>query len=189
MIRVPAGGFPPTWRKAPMLKRISQVPLAGLLSAGALFFVAAGFAEAASSVHGAWSVDCEGRAGKAQATCVASQKVATDPEGKKVVLGVIVETATGDKKPRIAFRMTSQAYKQAGIAIKIDDHSPARLKIEVCDEKVCEARGWLTDVLLQQMREGRLLRFAFYIDSKNQITYPVSLDGFGAAFDALRDNK
>lgn len=89
-----------------MLKRISQVPLAGLLSAGALFFVAAGFAEAASSVHGAWSVDCEGRAGKAQATCVASQKVATDPEGKKVVLGVIRNAMRGFLSPVAVSTMT-----------------------------------------------------------------------------------
>jgi invasion protein IalB len=165
-----------------MFKRISRLAFAAAISAGALFCLVAGFAHAQSVVHGAWSVDCKSPVEKGKARCVASQKVATDPAGRKVVLGVIVEPPNGETKARISFRMTNKAFMRAGVAIKIDDNSPARLSINGCDEKVCEARGWLTDAVLRQMRGGRLLRYAFYIDQKNQITYPVSLDGFDAAF-------
>ena len=168
-----------------MFKCISRAAFAVAIAAGALFCLVPGSIHAESLVHGAWSVDCKPHVKKGQARCVASQKVSTDPAGRKVVLGVIVEPDNVASKTRISFRMTNKAYMLAGVAIKIDDHAPARLTINGCDEKVCEARGWLTDAALRQMRGGRLLRFAFYIDPKNQVTYPVSLDGFDAAFQEI----
>ncbi len=157
-----------------------------MMSAGALLWLGADITLAASAVHGAWSVDCKYQSDTNKTSCVASQKVATDPLGKKVVLGVIVEPVKDDDRSRITFRMSNKAFKPAGIGIKIDDRPPSRLKINACDENICEARGWLTEDLLGQMRGGRLMRFAFFIDRKNQITYPVSLDGFDAAFKVLR---
>lgn len=157
-----------------------------LASAAGAIWAGADSALAASSVHGAWSVDCNKAAETQETVCVASQRVATDPAGRKVVLGVMVQPVKDDPRPRITFRMSNKALKRAGIGIKIDDQPPARLKINTCDESVCEARGWLDAPLLAQMREGRLLRFAFFIDQRNQITYPVSLEGFDEAFKALQ---
>ena len=84
--------------------------------------------------------------------------------------------------------MTSKAQVPAGVGMKMDEQPPVRLPLGSCDKAVCEARGWLTDDMTGQLRKGRLLRFAYYIDTRNQITYPVSLDGLDGALDYMVEN-
>jgi invasion protein IalB len=138
---------------------------------------------------GAWRVTCDGQTTDGMALCAASQTVATDPEGRKVVLGVIVERIVdGQIRPRITFRMSSKAFVAAGVGIKIDEDPPARLPIGACDNAICEARGWLNEAMTEQLPKGRLLRFAYFVDAKNQITFPVSLDGLAEALDYMAAN-
>lgn len=154
--------------------------IAGLVGSLALLPPAFGQV-ASSSIHGSWSVECSGDGGK----CAATQKVTTDPEGVKVVLGVMVEPAKGKGAPQLTFRMSNRAYVPAGAGLKIDDHEPLRAPISGCDAEVCEVRAWLTPELSRQMRGGKLLIFAYFLDSQRQMSLPVSLDGFGGALDRL----
>jgi len=135
--------------------------------------------------HGAWSVECKPRAGSPENVCVASQLVAADNEAKQVVLGVIVAPTPGQDLPHIIFRISPGANREAGAAVKIDEQEAFRVPISQCDTLVCEVRSLMPETLLAQMRTGKLLQFAFFIE-KQQLTYPVSLNGFDAAYMALR---
>ncbi|MCB1888575.1 MAG: invasion associated locus B family protein [Rhodocyclaceae bacterium] len=130
-----------------------------------------------SAVYGSWSVECPAKSGQ----CAALQKVATDPEGKQVVLGVIIETVAGKAIPQLTFRLPTTAYRQAGAGMKVDDHEPLRAPISACDDKVCEVRAWLSDSLRETLTTGKLLRFAYFVDPERQITLPVSLAGLDQA--------
>lgn len=134
--------------------------------------------------HGAWSVECKPRAGSPENVCVASQLVTTDKEAKQVVLGVIVAPTPGQASPHIIFRISPGANREAGAAVKIDEQEAFRVSISQCDTHVCEVRSLIPEALLAQMRTGKLLQFAFFIE-KQQLTYPVSLNGFDAAYKAL----
>lgn len=83
--------------------------------------------------------------------------------------------------PHIVFRLSPKADIAAGAAVKVDEQQPFRVPISQCDSAICEVRAPLPEVFLGQMRTGKLLRFAFFIDNK-QLTYPVSLDGFDGAY-------
>lgn len=135
--------------------------------------------------HGAWSVECKPRAGSPENVCVASQLVTTGKAGKQVVLGVIVAPAKGSDQPHIVFRISPDANRDAGAAVKIDEQEAFRVPISQCDTLVCEVRSLMPVALLAQMRTGKLLKFAFFI-GKQQVTYPVSLEGFNAAFADLQ---
>lgn len=135
--------------------------------------------------HGAWSVECKPRAGSPENVCVASQLVTTDKEAKQVVLGVIVAPTPGQALPHIIFRISPDANREAGAAVKIDAQEAFRIAISQCDTLVCEVRSLMPETLLAQMRTGKLLQFAFFIE-KQQLTYPVSLNGFDAAYMALQ---
>jgi invasion protein IalB len=139
-------------------------------------------------VYGAWSIECQMRAPPTGRTCVATQVVATDPEGKKAVLGVTVNLGEGGSQGIIAIRMSAAAHRPAGAGIKIDDNAPFRSPIGQCDQKLCEVRAWLNEDVLSQMRAGKLLLFAFFVDEKSQVTFPVSLEGFDEAFQALQSS-
>jgi invasion protein IalB len=136
------------------------------------------------ATYGSWSVECERDAKPAR--CAATQKVATDPAGEKVVLGVIAETARGrDARPQLTFRFTNRAFVPAGAGLKIDEHEPMRAPISACDDQVCEVRAWLTPELARRMRNGRLLVFAYFLEPGRQLSMPVSLAGFGKALDRM----
>jgi len=157
-----------------------------LILGGLLLASAAGHAGeqvAGERVFGSWTVECSAPAvgGK----CAMTQRVATDPEGKKVILGVIVEGSEGDARYQVIFRLSPNIYVAAGAGMKIDDHDAKRAPISACDKKVCEVRAWLTPELLGEMRDGKLLVFAFFTPEKKQVSVPVSLAGFGAAYDEL----
>ncbi len=157
-----------------------------------LFAATVSPASAASDARtfGAWSVNCTGHTEDSKKLCAASQSIATDPEGRKVVLGVIVERIVdGQIRPRITFRMSSKAFVAAGVGIKVDGEPPARLPISSCDNAVCEARGWLNEAMTRQLHNGRLLRFAYFVDAEKQITFPVSLNGLGDAMDYMAGNS
>jgi invasion protein IalB len=152
-------------------------------------FFLSGLVLASAGLHaedrafGSWTVECS--APDAGGKCAMTQRVATDPEGKKVVLGAIVERAPQEGRYQVIFRLSRNAYVPAGAGLKIDDHEPKRAPISACDDKVCEVRAWLTPELLTEMRDGKLLVFAFFTPEKKQVSVPVSLSGFGAAYEDL----
>lgn len=179
-----------TCRVSGVRQRLAGLWIATGLAAGALG-IAGSLDEAraaepeAVGVFGAWSVQCATAAGWERPHCTATQLVATDPAGKKAVLGVTLDRVDTQPKPRIAFRLTAAAYRPAGVAIKIDDFKPMRLPLTNCDDRLCETQAWLDDDVVARMRKGKVLQFAYFLDPKNQATYPVSLMGFTEALAAL----
>lgn len=133
--------------------------------------------------YGSWSVECHGKDGAAP--CVATQVVAQDPEAKNVVLGVIVETREAGQLPLLTFRFTNQAFRPAGAGIKIDEYEPYRAPISACDDAVCEVRAELAQEMMDKMRSGNILVFAFFLSKDEQASFPVSLNGFSQAIAAL----
>jgi len=134
---------------------------------------------------GAWSVECKPRVTNGENPCVASQIVAADAAAKQVVLGVMVAPTPGETLPHIIFRFSPGANIKAGAGVKIDQQEAFRIPITQCDTHICEVRSLMPEALLSQMRSGKLLLFAYFLE-KQQMTTPVPLDGFDAAFAALQ---
>lgn len=118
-----------------------------------------------------------------------TQVVATDPEAKKVVLGVTVDLRDASNKPRIGFRMSAAAYRQAGVAIKIDDHKPIRAPFGQCDANLCEVQALVENDVLSWLKAGKLMQLAYFLDKERQATFPVSLNGFDQALTTLRQTR
>jgi invasion protein IalB len=169
----------------PLSCRTLRVAARAALFASVMLTAATGAEAQTGSVHGAWRVECPA-ADAATRSCFATQSVSTDPEGRKVVLGIVVEANAAVPNARITFRMPPVANPDAGIGVKIDDNPPARLAITGCNAKTCEAQGWLAGDMLRQFRTGRLLRFAYFLDKRNQMTVPVTLDGIDAALNEMQ---
>ena len=131
--------------------------------------------------YGPWRIECTSQLGKAEKYCNANQLVTDGKDASRVVLGVMVGYMPEHPSPHIIFRLTPDANRDKGAAVKIDDEQFFNVPINECDERVCEVRSFIPEVLLSQMREGEVLKFRFFVDDKQNI-FPVSLQGFNKAY-------
>lgn len=136
----------------------------------------------------AWGLSCavaQNDRGSAEERCMISQVIATDPQRKKVVLGITVDYLDSPKTPTVHFRFAAGANTKAGIGLKIDDRPEMRLVINNCNEQRCESVGRLSPDVLKVWRKGKNAQFAFLAKNGEQVILPVSLAGFDAALAAL----
>ncbi|MDG1122579.1 MAG: invasion associated locus B family protein [Glaciecola sp.] len=140
-----------------------------------------------TSVYGAWTVQCQPENGNPTPACVATQLVSKGNDARQVVIGVTVGYEAQHSMPHIIFRVSPGANTHKGAAVKIDQQAHVSIPITNCDKQICEVRSFIPNVLLEQMQQGKMLQFAFFIKNQ-QITYPVSLEGFSQTYQLLVSN-
>jgi invasion protein IalB len=157
-------------------------------SVALVFFMPQAFGfEIGSSTIGAWNLKCEAKADTLSEICIANQLITTGKSDKQVILGVMVGYLSEHELPHIIFRISAKANIDRGAAVKIDKFDSFSVPISNCDKQVCEVRSFIPEALLSQMRNGKLLRFAFLLDNK-PVTYPVSLEGFNKTYSILQNS-
>lgn len=144
------------------------------------------FANTEASI-GAWNVECIDTSNKKK-QCVANQIVTSGGTKSQTILGLMVGYNVEHSLAHVIIRFSSQANKDKGAAVKVDQYQPLRVPIERCDNKICQVRSLIPKGLLEQMKSGKFLRFAFYHNDK-QVVYPVVLEGFDKAFNLVIGNK
>lgn len=140
-----------------------------------------------TSTYGAWTVNCQSENSNTTPVCVASQLVTKGNDARQVVIGVTVGFEAQHSMPHIIFRVSPGANTNKGAAVKIDQQAHVSIPITNCDKQICEVRSFIPNVLLEQMQQGKMLQFAFFIKNQ-QITYPVSLEGFSQTYQLLASN-
>ena len=143
-------------------------------------------AQQSKLIYGAWSYECKSQDASNNELCVANQLV-LHKKTNNAVLGVIIGFLPNHPMPHIIFRLSPSANINKGAAVKVDELRSFKIPISNCDEKICEVRSFIPEKLLKQMRMGKQLLIAFFLDQK-QVTYPVSLDGFDKTYTALQAN-
>lgn len=142
-------------------------------------------------VYGLWGMTCApalpGSEGVSeQQRCAATQVVAADPSGTRVVMGTTIDYFDSASVPTIRFRFSPDAVPSHGVGVKIDNATELHLPISSCDARACEAFGRLTAEPLAAFRNGRVAQIAFISASAGQqITAPLSLAGLAEALDTL----
>ena len=166
---------------------ISSACISRLMSISLALLLTSSFAYAAQAknfLYGTWSYECSEKRGKEKESCMAKHLVA-DKNAKQAVLGVMVGLSSEQSLPHMTFRFSAKANVDKGAAVKVDEFQSFNVKINRCDEKICEIRSYIPADLLSQMKNGKHMLFAFYLEEQ-QVTFPVSLDGFSEAFKALQ---
>ena len=136
-----------------------------------------------------WMVKCEGGAGQGgdgtAERCFAFQNIVYTQSGERLV--TLAAGYLGPKgEPWIALTVQLGVFLPAGVAVKVDEEQRFDVPFKICTAKGCEAGNPLDEVLLRTMKSGLVARIA-YLDgiTRRQITVPVSLKGFAAAFRTL----
>lgn len=142
--------------------------------------------------YSSWGLSCavaQDQHGSPLERCMVSQRVAVDPKGEKVVLGITVDYSDSPTVPTMRIRFSASAKARAGIGIKIDELPEMRLAINNCNAQRCESVGRLSPKVLKLWRGGKNAQVAFIEGGGRQVLVPVSLAGFDAALTALGDGK
>jgi invasion protein IalB len=161
--------------------------LAAAVSLGLLMLSTAEMARAQGTVrntYGDWQLRCETPAGAKAEQCAIVQNVAA--EDRPNVSLVIIVLKTADAKSRL-LRVVAPlgVLLPAGLGLKIDQADIGRAGFVRCLTTGCIAEVVMEDNLIAQMKSGQTATFIVFQTPEEGIGIPVSLNGFGAGFDAL----
>ena len=165
------------------IRRIGTAAL--LVACGA--FVAPAPASAQGVVkntYGDWQLRCETPAGAASEQCFLVQNVAAEDRPHVTLLVIVLKTA--DAKSRL-LRVVAPlgVLLPSGLGLKIDDKEVGRAGFVRCLTTGCVAEVTMEEALITQLKSGKQATFIVFQTAEEGIGIPVSLEGFGAGFDAL----
>ena len=133
-----------------------------------------------------WLVQCGSIGEKKQRFCRIQNSIKFKKTGQRL-LGVVIQAQTTEPKIAMQLSLPHGLYLPAGTIYKIDEGKEARLVIETCNPEGCYASTGMDEKLIEAMKKGKEMLVAFQANTnKEQITIPVSLKGFAAAFDKVK---
>lgn len=132
-----------------------------------------------------WRLRCERQEENDPERCFIMQIARTEKD-KRDILRIGVRYPEPDKPAMVFLTLPLGVYLPPGLLLQIDEGETLRIPVEICLPNGCHTRMALEDKLLKDMKIGRQAKLAFHDSQQQQITVPVSLAGFTAAFAALK---
>ncbi len=133
---------------------------------------------AVKSVHGDWQIRCETPPGAQNEQCALFQSVVAEDRANVGITVLVLKTA--DQKSRL---MRVQAplgvLLPAGLGLKVDNVDVGRAGFVRCLPRGCYA------ALVGKLRGGQTATFFIFQTPEEGIGFPLSLKGFGEAYDKL----
>lgn len=136
------------------------------------------------NTFGDWQMRCETPAGAKTEQCAMVQSV--QAEDKPNVSLVVIVLKTADGRSRL-LRVIAPlgVLLPSGLGLKIDATDVGRAGFVRCLPSGCIAEVVMDDELLGKLRVGQAATFIVFQTPEEGIGIPVSLNGFGTAFDSL----
>ncbi len=158
----------------------------GVAGSGAVAFAPdAAAAPKDGQVFQDWMVKCEAAEGVPE-RCVAFQNIVVT-QSRQQLLTVAVGYLGPKGEPWVVLTVPLGVLLQSGVALKVDEGPRFDAAFKICTAKGCEAGISPEDDVLWLLETGLVARIAFLDGiTGRQITVPVSLKGFSAAFQTLK---
>jgi invasion protein IalB len=139
----------------------------------------------AKEAEEAKSDEPSGESVEGQTICQIVQTL-TEKSSDRPVLQVAVGYLPDTEKPVAAFLLPLGVWLPPGLQLQVDEGKAGRVPFDICDPQGCHAGVELDDEFLAMMKKGNELNVTFGGRNRKGITAPVSLQGFTAALDALK---
>lgn len=163
-------------------------PLLRVAAISALFALAAAPAFAQGMVRqqvGDWQITCDTPPGSASEQCVIIQSVTAEDQ-PNVGLRVIA-LRTADQQARLLRILAPLGVLLPnGLGLNIDGVDMGRVAFVRCLPNGCVAEVVMDDALLKALSDGKSALFVVFKTPEEGIGIPVSLNGFGEAFNQLK---
>lgn len=156
-----------------------------MLGVGLALAPAAALAQGAvKNTFGDWQMRCETPAGAKSEQCAIVQSVQAEDKPNVSLVVIILKTADGRSR---LLRVIAPlgVLLPSGLGLKIDTTDVGRAGFVRCLPSGCIAEVVMDEDLLGKLRNGQAATFIVFQTPEEGIGIPVSLDGFGKAFDSL----
>ncbi len=171
-------------------RRMRGTAAAGVI-AGALLGVlgaGAGAAPKDGTKFDNWAIRCEkpgeGDPSKIE-VCYAFQNVVTKEKNQRV-LNVAVGYAPKIDVPVALITLPLGIALPPGASLTLDDGQPIRFPIERCEPNGCRAGLKLEKDLLDRLTKANKVQISFHDGAHRPVNIPLSMKGFGDAFQTLK---
>jgi invasion protein IalB len=135
-----------------------------------------------------WAVNCKSGAKEKELECRMSQTVVVKQTGK-VLTNVAFRIPVDTKKPEIIVQLPLGVNLPAGATFQADENVPQQMAFKACDRNGCYASTPVSPEVLAVLRKAKQLKIGFQNLAQKPITVPLSLDGFGDAFDKMQKSS
>nr|WP_245504721.1 invasion associated locus B family protein [Aquabacter spiritensis] len=132
-----------------------------------------------------WQIRCDTPPGAQGEQCVLLQSVQAEDRPNVGLTVIILKTA--DQKSRLLRVLAPLGVLiPSGLGLKIDDVDVGRAGFVRCLPNGCVAEVVMDDTLIGRLRQGKQATFIIFQTPEEGIGIPLSLNGFGPGFDALK---
>ena len=127
-----------------------------------------------------WSARCSATTRDAALDCQLEQRAVVTETGQLLLL-VTIAVPGESRQPALSVRTPLQMFLPAGVRIDIDGRNA-----QTCDPQGCYARAPISNALLEAMFKGLKLNIIIESINRQQLTVPMSLEGFTQVYDKVR---
>lgn len=165
-------------------------PLPGLVMLAAVLLLGSLATPAAAQgvvkqVFNDWQIRCDTPPGAQAEQCVLLQSVQAEDRPNVGLTVIILKTADG-KSRLLRVLAPLGVLIPSGLGLKIDDQDVGRAGFVRCLPNGCVAEVVMDDTLIGRLRNGKMATFIIFQTPEEGIGVPMSLNGFGPGFDALK---
>src|SRR6476620_10859613 len=133
---------------------------------------------------GDWQMRCETPAGAKTEQCALVQSVQAEDKPNVTLVVIVLKTADG-KSRLLRVIAPLGVLLPSGLGLKIDASDVGRAGFVRCMPSGCIAEVVMDDDLLRKLSGGQQATFIVFQTPEEGIGIPVSLNGFGKAYEAL----
>ena len=142
-------------------------------------------AEPAPAAQPGWNARCTSASRTAPLECAMEQTAVLSKTGQLIVL-VNIRVPADTKAPVALVQLPLGLHLPGGAKLQVDDGKATDLQIQTCENRGCYAGSAIAPDLLAALRSGKQLKVSFQNLGKENITIPIPLTDFAAAYDRIK---
>ena len=132
-----------------------------------------------------WNVRCGSVSRDAPLECAMEQTAVLSKTGQLIVL-VNVRVPADTRAPVALVQLPLGLNLPGGAKLQVDDGKATDLQIQTCENRGCYAGTAIAPDLLAALKSGKQLKVSFQNLGKENITIPIPLTDFAAAYDRIK---
>ncbi|HEY1629690.1 MAG TPA: invasion associated locus B family protein [Rhizomicrobium sp.] len=132
-----------------------------------------------------WQARCSSPARALPVDCSLEQRVVIRTSGQ-LLASVTINVPHDTRKPGILIQVPFGLALKSGVTLSLDNHGPARLDVQTCDQNGCYAGTMLSGDFLAAMLTGKMLTVKMQAMNGQNIAVPMPLTGFKDAYNSIR---
>ena len=132
-----------------------------------------------------WVARCSSASRDAPLECAVEQTAVLTKTGQLIVL-LNIRVASDTRQPIAIIQLPLGLNLPAGAKLQVDDGKVSDLQIQTCEQRGCYANSPIPADMLAAMKSGKQLKVSFQNLGKENITIPMPLADFAAAYDKIK---